>query len=108
MQAYGMGRIAWTDPEFYSFQQNLIDGFENSDDAVMLVDIGGSIGHDLEDVLLKYPEIPGRLILQDLPMVIENATQLNPRIEKMYHDFNQEQPVNGQLVLCKSAGYRCC
>jgi hypothetical protein len=95
MQAYGMGRTAWTDLEFYSIQQNLIDGFDSSAESVMLVDIGGSIGHDLEDVLHKYPQIPGRLILQDLPMVLENARQLNPRIEKMEHDFNQEQPVKG-------------
>ncbi|KAL5046572.1 hypothetical protein BDW71DRAFT_197504 [Aspergillus fruticulosus] len=47
----------------------------------------------------KWPDIPGRLILQDLPEVIEQAKWQNQAtqkaIEPMSHDFFTEQPVKG-------------
>jgi hypothetical protein len=43
----------------------------------------------------KYPNAPGRLVLQDLPVVINAIQQLDPKIERMTHDFYTEQPVKG-------------
>ena len=43
----------------------------------------------------KYPHVPGRLVLQDLPPVIDSIQQLHPKIERMKHDFLTEQPVKG-------------
>jgi hypothetical protein len=63
---------------------------------VLLVDVGGAAGHDLEAFHAAYPDMPGRLILQDLPGVITglDAPALAP-IETVAHDFFQPQPVKG-------------
>lgn len=98
IQAYNMDRPAWTDPGLYSVHQNLISGSDDAPDSVMLVDVGGSISHDLKDVLQEYPEIPGRLVLQGLPIVLKNATQINRCIEKVEHEINHEQPVKGNHI----------
>jgi hypothetical protein len=41
----------------------------------------------------KYPQVPGRLVLQDRPSVIEGIEQLDPIIERMEYDFYLEQPL---------------
>lgn len=68
----------------------------DQDDSVLLVDIGGSIGHDLISFRQRYKEARGRLILQELPHVIKSAPSLdNHGIEKMSYDFFTPQPVKG-------------
>lgn len=92
MSAYHQGRPSWMD--FYDVR-GLINGV-NLDD-VLLVDVGGNVGHDLTEFKRKWPDAPGRLILQDLPEVIGHAkdTGLPSAIEPMPHDFFTEQPVKG-------------
>ncbi|KAJ5730335.1 uncharacterized protein N7483_004843 [Penicillium malachiteum] len=58
----------------------------------LVVDIGGSLGHDLDKFRLAYPDTASKLYLQDLPEVIERSTCPNP-VNKMAHDFFQPQPV---------------
>ncbi|KAL1847551.1 hypothetical protein Daus18300_013920 [Diaporthe australafricana] len=63
---------------------------------VLMVDVGGSSGHDLVGFNRAHPNQPGRLILQDLPGQIEplDKEALDP-IETMCHDFFTPQPVKG-------------
>lgn len=95
MGAYNNGRPNWTDKDFYPVQERLFDGLSASKDEVVLVDVGGSLGHDVESVLTKFPDVTGRFVLQDLPKAIEQARShlLNERIEPMVHDFFTEQPI---------------
>lgn len=66
------------------------------DDSILLVDVGGSTGHDLIAFRQNFPEARGHLVLQDLPGVIESAPSLdNHDIEKMSYDFFTPQPVKG-------------
>lgn len=62
---------------------------------VVLVDVGGSLGHDL----LAFSKIsdfkPQSLVLQDRAPVLENAGELIPAIKKMEYDFFTPQPVEG-------------
>jgi hypothetical protein len=96
MGGYRQGRPSWMDPGFYPVQERLVEGFDSSNgEAALLVDIGGSIGHDLDEFHNKFPEAPGRLVLQDLPKVIGQITELNPKIERQSYDFHEEQPVKG-------------
>lgn len=63
----------------------------------LLIDIGCGLGHDLAAFHARFPTLPSRLILQDLPVVI-NCIQdydLDPDIERTVHDFFQPQPVKG-------------
>ncbi|KAF5540150.1 O-methyltransferase B [Fusarium mexicanum] len=95
MGGYRQGRPSWMDTGFFPVQEKLIDGFENSDDSALLVDIGGSFGHDIGEFCRKFPDAPGRLILQDLPVVIDQITSLDNKIERMKYDFYTEQPIKG-------------
>ena len=95
MAGYSQGRASWMDPDFYPVHRRLVLGAETGADTAFLVDIGGSIGHDLAEFTEKHPEVPGRLILQDLPDVIRGIGELNPRIEAIPYDFLTEQPIKG-------------
>ncbi|KAI1278297.1 S-adenosyl-L-methionine-dependent methyltransferase [Xylaria sp. FL0933] len=96
MHGYSLGRPEWMDEAFYPVKERLVNGFDTSNkDAVLLIDIAGGFGHYTEAFLSKFPDAPGRLIVQDLPPVLKQNKQLNPRIEKMEYDFFTEQPVKG-------------
>jgi hypothetical protein len=44
---------------------------------------------------MKHPNAPGRLVVQDLPPVIDGIEMLHPHIERMKYDFHTEQPMKG-------------
>lgn len=77
----------------------LVEGVDltcESDSEVLLVDVGGNVGHDLMDFRRRFPNAHGRLILQDLPHVIETASQVEQfGIERMGYDFFTPQTVQG-------------
>ncbi|KAM0712360.1 hypothetical protein Q7P37_011455 [Cladosporium fusiforme] len=60
-------------------------------DEVLMVDVGGGSGHDLVSFRDNHSNIPGRLVLQDLPRAIEAAEangELKAKgIEACQHDF---------------------
>ncbi|KXG50685.1 Winged helix-turn-helix transcription repressor DNA-binding [Penicillium griseofulvum] len=92
---YNIGRPWWMDPCVYPVKEKLIDGADSSPDASFLVDIGGNVGHDLARFHSRYPNAPGKLILQDLPMMIQQIKDLDPAIVRMEYDFHHEQPIKG-------------
>jgi hypothetical protein len=59
---------------------------------ILLVDISGNIGHDLINFQAKFPNLPGKLILEDLPEIVASAHTLPSGIEGIGHDFFQPQP----------------
>ncbi|CAG8950962.1 hypothetical protein HYFRA_00006359 [Hymenoscyphus fraxineus] len=60
----------------------------------VFVDVGGGIGHQCAQFKEKYPDVPGLVILQDMPHSI--AVALNtPKVENMVHDFFEPQPIKG-------------
>ena len=66
-----------------------------SADDVALVDVGGSRGHVLEDVMKYMPGLKGRLVLEDLPETLEGV-ELPKRIEVIPYTFLEtEQPIKG-------------
>ena len=65
-----------------------------TDSEVLLVDVGGGKGDLLDRFRQQRPDLKGRLILQDLPNVVEGRqSQLD--VEFMAHDFFETQPVRG-------------
>lgn len=66
------------------------------------VDVGGSIGHQCARLKAKYPDLPGRIILQDLPATIKAAKPIEG-VEFMPYDFFTPQPVQGILLLQSNA-----
>ncbi|KAI9713802.1 MAG: hypothetical protein M1820_000532 [Bogoriella megaspora] len=71
-------------------------GLRDDKDAVLMVDVGGGRGHDLEVFRTEHSELPGRCILEDLPGTIENIKDSPPKgCEMTGYDFFTPQPIKG-------------
>ncbi|OJJ64685.1 hypothetical protein ASPSYDRAFT_140363 [Aspergillus sydowii CBS 593.65] len=60
---------------------------------VFVVDVGGNQGHDLVRFRERHPDIPGKLVLQDLPAVVAGLECEG--VEAMGYSFLDPQPVKG-------------
>jgi hypothetical protein len=93
MEMWSKGRPRWFYEDYYPVQDRLISGSEK--DVPFLVDVGGGSGHDIEGLRQAFEsKLPGALVLQDRPEIVELA-KLGPGAETMAHDFMTEQPVKG-------------
>lgn len=84
-------RNYWVD--WFPVQENLLEGATK--ESALIVDVGAGKGHDLLAFHDQYPR-QGRLVLQDLPDVIDNVKGLDSAVELMTYDFFKEQPVKGR------------
>lgn len=92
MQANKAGLPTWLDVvPFEEISSN------QDPETPIFVDVGGSIGHQCAALKARHPNIPGRIIYQDLPPVIPHGLKI-PGVEPMVHDFWQEQPVKGARI----------
>lgn len=98
MAGYSYSRARWCDPGCFPVEKVLGKNLRGTKDDVLLVDVGGATGHDLIAFHEQYPSLPGRLVLQDLPITIAEAKGLPDIIEPMAYDFFTEQPVKGLQV----------
>ncbi|MCJ1286657.1 hypothetical protein MMC26_006003 [Xylographa opegraphella] len=73
---------------------------EVRDTDVLVVDVGGGRGQVLEAIKASFPSLKGRMVLQDVPDVIEDAeaSGLPGFIEPMAVSFFEPQPIEGALV----------
>lgn len=99
MAGYNLSRARWCDPGCFPVEEILGKDLRQDKDAVLLVDVGGATGHDLVAFHEQYPDLPGRLILQDLPVSIQEVKDLPGIIEPMAYDFFTEQPMKGMPLL---------
>ncbi|KAF7536990.1 hypothetical protein G7054_g4069 [Neopestalotiopsis clavispora] len=65
----------------------------------VLVDVGGGFGHQCVALRARYPELQGKLVLEDLQQALEHlppplATQLKG-VEQVAHNFFEPQPIKG-------------
>lgn len=98
MSGYRQGKRSWMDEGFYPVAERLGPDVEYDDkDAVLLVDVGGGLGHDLEELKATYPGLQGRLVLQDQPEVIAQTSKASDGIDLTAHNFFTPQPVKGTL-----------
>ena len=69
---------------------------------VMMADVGAGFGHQSIDLRKHHPELKGRIVAEDLPLVqnmITNREELvDLDISLVTHDFMEEQPVKGAKV----------
>ncbi|KAE8421867.1 O-methyltransferase-domain-containing protein [Aspergillus pseudocaelatus] len=59
-----------------------------------LVDVGGGHGHQCIQLIQKYPNLSGWLILQDLPQAVDQLPKIDG-VETMAYDIFQTQVVKG-------------
>ncbi|KAI9849434.1 MAG: hypothetical protein M1837_004054 [Sclerophora amabilis] len=93
------GRGNWVD--LFPVEERLAPSLREDPDAVLLVDVGGGRGHDLEDFKARYGHgrLPGRLVLEDLPATLADVRALEKEgIELREYDFFTQQPVTGARV----------
>lgn len=69
--------------------------------APVFVDVGGSMGHQCIAVRQRYPDLAGRIVLQDLPETIERV-KADPLpgfdgIEAQPYNFFTPQPLIGAM-----------
>ena len=67
-------------------------------EEVLIVDMGGSSGHQLTGFRKAHPSMTGRLVLQDLQSTIDELDKdalLSQGVEATAHDFFTDQPVQG-------------
>lgn len=94
MSAYRAGKANWYDPGYYPVAERLIEGFEPSHNEVLLVDVGGGRGHDLQFFANQHTSHPGKLVLQDREPVIESIQDKDKLpFESKAHDFFTPQPI---------------
>jgi hypothetical protein len=98
-QGFGMLMSTWGEghallQHLYPIAERLVDGYDSNTSPVMFVDVGGGYGQKAIALRHDFPQLPGRVVVQDLPMTIERAPKADG-IEFMTHDFFTEQPIKG-------------
>ena len=87
------GRQSWVD--WFPIEKQLLDDAADDEGAACMVDVGGGHGHNVIEVRDRFPSVPGRFIVQDLPSVIEEVGDSDARIETMGMNMFNPQPVKG-------------
>lgn len=65
-------------------------------DKPLFVDVGGGAGYQTAAFKEKYPSLPGRVVLQDLPEPVEDAKSVVSKdVERIVHNFFEPQPIKG-------------
>ena len=78
--------------EFYPVEERL----QTTSDSAVFVDIAGGVGHDIREFRARFPDLVGKIILQDLPQVIDEISDPLPKgIDAMKYDMFTEQPIKG-------------
>ena len=82
--------------------ESLITGTEHNDDQLLFVDVGGGRGNSLRTFRKNHRQLNGRIIVQDLPKVVEGQEN-EEGVETIAHDFFTPQPFKGmQFSMFKS------
>ncbi|PWY67951.1 o-methyltransferas-like protein [Aspergillus heteromorphus CBS 117.55] len=61
---------------------------------ILFVDVGGGVGHQSRRFREAFPNLQGRMIVEDLPEVMQAAKDI-PGVEKLGYNFFTPQPVKG-------------
>ncbi|PMD29394.1 o-methyltransferas-like protein [Hyaloscypha variabilis F] len=72
---------------------------ETTEESVLVVDVGGGLGHATMQIKGLIGDVKGKVILQDRKEVLEDIKEdLGAGIEKMPHDFFTPNPVKGAAI----------
>ncbi|CAG8905748.1 unnamed protein product [Penicillium egyptiacum] len=98
MEGQRADRPHWGD--WFPVREQLLDHPDITAETPLLVDLGAGRGHDLIGFRKRFPDAPGKLVLEDLSSVIDEvrgAQDLEAAsIDTVAHDFFAEvQPVQG-------------
>lgn len=91
MSAHKKGGSSLVDLLPYS---ELVAGY-NSAFPVLLVDIGGGVGHQCKELRSRYPSLPGDIVVQDLQCVQDVGLA---GVRGMAYNFFDPQPIRGKIL----------
>lgn len=77
-------------------------GQDTNSSTVLFVDVGGSTGSQALALRERHPDLPGRVLLQDRPEVVEQAKSQLPssaKIEVEVYNIFTPQPIKGMIEL---------
>ena len=80
--------------DFFPVEEKLGEGARDHEDAIMFVYIGGGLGHEAVALRKRFPKLPGRFVLQDLPQAVADLRL--DGVEATVHDFLTPQPLKGK------------
>ncbi|KAH0558825.1 hypothetical protein GP486_004537 [Trichoglossum hirsutum] len=80
--------------EAYPFDTELGLNPSSTEDEILLVDVGGGHGQKVEAIRARYPDLKGRMVVQDLKEAIDEIQDAKG-FKPMVHDFFTPQPVEG-------------
>ncbi|KAL9057411.1 MAG: hypothetical protein Q9162_002356 [Coniocarpon cinnabarinum] len=97
MAGYRQGKPSWTRPDFFPIAERLgvEHGYPTGTSGALIVDVGGGMGHDLQEFQAQAAHLSGKRVLQERPEVLQQIKNDLPGVELMEHDFFKEQPVKG-------------
>jgi hypothetical protein len=78
----------------YDFEGQLASLIKSAED-VAIVDVGGSGGHVLEDVIKHMPGLKGRKVLEELPQTLKSITVPEGFEVVGYNFLEAQQPIKG-------------
>ncbi|CAN9391058.1 unnamed protein product [Alternaria alternata] len=78
----------------HTLLSRLLANFEPTGESALLVDVGGGFGQHSVAFKKKFPELPGRIVVQDVPSTLAHAPKVDG-IEFQAHDFFTQQPIRG-------------
>ena len=93
MTAQRVGLPSWLD--VYPFYEQLYHGV--TPETPLFVDVGGGAGHQCLAIKQRFPQLQGRVILQDLPQVLQHASPVEG-VEMVAYDFWTTQPIKGESI----------
>jgi hypothetical protein len=99
MKGKRASRPSWA--EWWPVDSLLLQPGDLDSEKVLVVDVGGGRGHDIEGFRNMFPN-RGRLVLEDQPSVIADIQELHPDIERVGHNFFTPQPIIGMYT------HHCC
>ncbi|KAB8222891.1 S-adenosyl-L-methionine-dependent methyltransferase [Aspergillus novoparasiticus] len=74
----------------------VLDKLQVPPERVAFVDVGGGVGHDVTALKTRFPQLPGKYIVQDLPQVIDNIKEpLGEGISAVKINMFEGQPIQG-------------
>lgn len=89
----------------YPFEQRIQATSSRQAEKLVIVDIGGNQGVDLNRFANSFPNLECDLVLQDLRETLlhlktdDRARQLDARIRTMEYDFFTAQPIHGLSIM---------
>ncbi|KAJ5115983.1 hypothetical protein N7456_000331 [Penicillium angulare] len=86
-------RPFWVD--WYPAQKTILDGYSGEANDALIVDIGAGSGRDMLAFKKKFPDVTGRVIIEDLPSVFDDVHYHDLGLEKIGYDVFSPQPIKG-------------